>query len=281
MPKSDYLPALTISIAIERLEKTVSASQLRVIVETLDGTRIWERHPAGGMTATSYREDGTLAAIISALEEALRQARGELCGDDAHPVADDSPARSKRRRRGLIPALRTLLFGDAHDKADGRVVWLPDGMRFVPSGSEHPASETGNLGRDLPNDRDNAPENQNTGPVDFENRLRADPAFRDAYLDAYCTELGIQRETLSDDLRHWMLTGDAPSQAADPAPHETHPPSGQDREPTPAPSQDRSRAEVPRAVHRADRHFPEQKTRSPEESHHSANPLDTKPEGGA
>lgn len=92
MPKSDDLPALTISIAIERLEKTVSASQLRVIVEALDGTRIWERHPAGGMTATSYRKDGTLAAIISALEEALRQARGELCGDDAHPVADAGPA---------------------------------------------------------------------------------------------------------------------------------------------------------------------------------------------
>lgn len=62
---------------------------MRVIVETLDGERLWERTPEGGVTSTSYAADGTLEKIVTALEEALLQARGETSSlDDAHPVAD-------------------------------------------------------------------------------------------------------------------------------------------------------------------------------------------------
>lgn len=81
------------------------------------------------------------------------------------------PIRPARRRRGLFPARRTLLFGDARDRADGRTCWLPEGMHFIPSGSEHQANESGNLGKGLPNNPDNVPENRNIGAATAACRL--------------------------------------------------------------------------------------------------------------
>lgn len=50
--------------------------QVRVIDETQNV--LWVKTETGGLTHLSYRRDGTLVKIISLLESALHQARGEL-----------------------------------------------------------------------------------------------------------------------------------------------------------------------------------------------------------
>lgn len=50
--------------------------QVRVIDDTQNV--LWVKTETGGLTSLSYRRDGTLVKIISLLESALLQARGEL-----------------------------------------------------------------------------------------------------------------------------------------------------------------------------------------------------------
>lgn len=71
---------------------------LRIVVETIDGELLWERAAGQGMTSAAYREDGTLVAIVAALEGALSQARGELGADYLHPVTDVGAAAAEIER---------------------------------------------------------------------------------------------------------------------------------------------------------------------------------------
>jgi len=80
------------------LKAPAADASLRVVVETIQGERLWERADGKGMTSDSYREDGTLASIIAALGEAIRQACGELAGNDAHAIADVGAASSEIER---------------------------------------------------------------------------------------------------------------------------------------------------------------------------------------
>lgn len=73
--------------------------QVRVVGEAQEV--LWVKTETGGVTSLCYRRDGTLEKIITALESALHQARGEASQavDDTRPMvasADDIDALLKR-----------------------------------------------------------------------------------------------------------------------------------------------------------------------------------------
>lgn len=86
--------------------------QVRVMNEGLEV--LWVRTETGGLTSLSYRRDGTLEMIISALESALNQARAEaiqVTDEDRSRVAsaDDVDALLKR---DLLVEVRTNQLPD-------------------------------------------------------------------------------------------------------------------------------------------------------------------------
>lgn len=136
------------------------------------------------------KEDGDVSLAFAWIKDGavFRLRIGRFDADRLREALTVRPARNAAatmapasRRKGIIPALRDLLFGSGDPLEDfaqrlssakgGDIVMLPVGMHFIPSGSEHQANESGNLGKGLSNDPDNVPENRNIGAATAACRL--------------------------------------------------------------------------------------------------------------
>ena len=53
-------------------------SNLRVRIVDENGEVIWERGQGRGITSRAYATDGTLEGVVASLEDALKQAKGQL-----------------------------------------------------------------------------------------------------------------------------------------------------------------------------------------------------------